>query len=276
MGVDCKLVLKATVTPAAGKRLAAFCRDWHQLEYLPEAEKKSLETPFAETFECCESLFQNHFDPASLKALEGGRLEIQYVGGFDTDAVETLENVLLPRILRKLETFQYDIPEFGTRVVVAFDEDTRTLSKTRLAAPEADDADLDGSWEEEYGALSREEWRANLAEFLDLVADPELQQEVLVEKSSEHDFDPPFTDFEIWFDLNAYYIGRLNLDAGLDWAESEGFLSADEKDRIAAFDRAFRSYLPDNMGSTDARPILETKEWQNIVRLARGLAKLFR
>lgn len=100
-----------------------------------------------------------------------------------------------------------------------------------------------GRWEEAHGALSREEWRANLTEFLDLVAlvaDPELQQEVLVEKSSEHDFDPPFTDFEIGFDLNASYMGRLNLAAGLDWAESEGFLLADEKDRIVGL----RSAVP--------------------------------
>lgn len=275
MGVDCRLVLRATIEPGAGKILAAFCRDWHHVQYLPEPEKKRLETPFLDVYERCESLFENVLGNDALKALEQGKLQIAYEGGFDTDAVETLENVFLPKVLKELGAFYYEIPEFGTRVELAWDAKNRALTKTRGVAQESEDSE-ESDWEEEYGALPRAEWRANLAELLDLVADPKLQREVLVEKSTEHDFDPPFTDFEIWFDINAYYIGRLNLDAGLEWAEEEGFISAAEREKLAAFDHTFRNYLPDNMGSEDARPILDSKEWQAIVKQAKGLSKLFR
>lgn len=275
MGVDCRLVLRATIEPGAGKQLAAFCRDWHHEKYLSEPEKKRLEPPFLDVYERCESLFESVLGEDVLQALEEGRLAIDYEGGFDTDAVETMESVFLPKVMKELGQFFYEIPEFGTRVDLSWDAKKRELVKTRGVAREEDDADA-SDWDEEYGALPRAEWRSNLAELLELVADAKLQKEVLVERSTEHDFDPPYTDFEIWFDINAYYIGRLNLDAGLEWAQEEGFISSAERQKLAAFDEAFRNFLPDNMGSEDARPILESKPWQAIVKLAQGLSDLFR
>lgn len=129
----------------------------------------------------------------------------------------------------------------------------------------------DEEWESEYGYLEPQDWRKNLLSILKLISDMSLQEAVLVDKDEDYDFDPPFTDFEIWFDINAYYMNRLNLEDGFEHAKKEKFLTAAECERLRPMDAAFREFLPDNLITPDASPILESSEWKEIISLAKKL-----
>lgn len=269
MGLDCTLVLKAKLKKDAAVQLARFCRDWAFVVYLSEKEKAALQSPLRETYEHCASVFDTVCDEASIEQIERGKLDVQYEGKFDNTAVGILIEKFLPFALESLDEFSYDIPELDARAEYSFDPKTRTLSKTESQSDPGEGATE--AWLEEYEPLSPDEWVSHLTSFLTLVADPVLQRKVFVEKSEEYDFDSPYTDFEIWFDMNAYYMGRLNLESGLKWAEEEGFLTEARSRALAPFDRVFRNYLPDNMASADAAPLLREPAWQEICVLAKAV-----
>jgi hypothetical protein len=268
MGLDCNLTLRAKIKKSDGKTLAEFCRDWMFIKYLKTKPKEGY---LRKTYESCQSLFQNFVDEESIAPLERGILELEFEGKFDTVGVEVLVEDFLPRALIRLEEFFYEIPEFGNgRTEYRFDPKSRKL--TRIDGVPSPSSKSDAlAWDDEYGYLPPEIWRRNLLKILELIANKKLQTDLLVRKIEKYDFDPPYTDFEIWFDINAYYMGRLNLEDGFGHAKKEKFLNASECESLAAFDGKFRKYLPDDMITPNANSILTDPKWNEIVASAQHL-----
>lgn len=272
MGRDCRLVLKATLKAPAGKALAKFCRDWHFIEELTE---RPTEPYLLQTFKKCENLFIDFFDEDRIDALEKGHLDLSYEGKIDEEALEVLVEDFLPAALIECKVFFVEMEEMNSRREFTFDPKTRKLSEEERSL-EAPASLLDSGtevWEEEYGSLSAEEWRDHLSSLLVLIADESLQKGLFIEEDESYDFDPPYTDFEIWFDINAYYMGRLNLEVGLSWAKEQGFLTAAECARLAPLDTAFRTFLPEDLATRNAGPILRDPEWKAICKAAAALLK---
>lgn len=271
MALDTDLVLKATIVKEYGKILAAFCKDWSGKEKLKKLPDEKF---LVHIYEFCEPLFINWNDPEEMaEKLAKGQLHIDFQGDFPKKAISALEECL-PHILVKLEQFHYVIEEKGTRVEYHFESKTKKLSKKDAQVETNDEEEfeeIDDQWDEEYGALDPGPWRANLYRLLKLVSDIPLQRKVLIGRSEDYDFDAPFTDFEIWFDVQTYYIGRLNFDADLKWIEAKKFLSKKEIEQISEFDEAFRNFLPEHFATQRAATILDDPKYQEIAALGAKL-----
>jgi hypothetical protein len=267
MGRDCTLRLKATIDPQAGKVLATLCRDW---AFIRALENPPADDFWQEIYEGCQNVFNDLCTDDAIDPLESGHLDLTFDGKYDDDGVDILEHRFLPKVLVELKSFYYVIPEFDLRVDFAFDPKKRLLTKTESKL-DPDEAEADDSTEVEFA--TPREWRARLVNFLEFLSDLEKQKKVLHAKSETCDFDPPFSIFEIWFDVHTYYMERLHLEDGAEPLVAEGFLNAEEAKALAPLDKLFQNFFPDDLMTDRAMTVLTDPQWIKIVEIAAALNK---